>query len=129
MKKTLYILLALALLLLPVYALAEGEALPTEPFTWEYLVTILGATVATTLVVQLLKLPLDKIWHIPTRIVAYVIALAIMLLATHFTSGLTWSNACLAALNAVIVALAAYGSYEVAVKKIEEHRANAESNG
>ena len=129
MKKFMFILLALAIMLLPVIALAEGEALPAEPFTWEYLATIAGATVATMLIVQLLKLPLDKVWHIPTRIVAYIIALIIMLLATHFTIGLTWSNACLAALNSVIVALAAMGGYEATFRKVEEYRANAESNG
>ena len=42
--------------------------LPTEPFTWEYLATIAGATAATLLIVQQLKLPLDKLWKIPTRI-------------------------------------------------------------
>jgi len=115
-------------LLLCSVALAEGE-LPTEPFTWEQLATIAGATLATLLIVQLLKLPLDKVWKIPTRIIAYVIALIVMLLATHFTIGLTWSNVGLAALNAVIVALSAYGAYELTFKKIEEYRANAESNG
>ena len=115
-------------LLLCSVALAEGE-LPTEPFTWEQLATIAGATLATLLIVQLLKLPLDKVWKIPTRIIAYVIALIVMLLATHFTIGLNWSNVGLAAINAVIVALAAMGAYEVTFKRIEEYRANAESNG
>jgi hypothetical protein len=115
-------------MLVPVMALAEGE-LPTEPFTWEELATIAGATLATLLIVQLLKLPLDKVWKIPTRIIAYVIALIVMILATHFTVGLTWSNVGLAAINAVIVALAAMGAYEMTFTKIEEYRANAESNG
>ena len=109
-------------------ALAEGE-LPTDPFTWEQLATIAGATLATLLIVQLLKLPLDKVWKIPTRIIAYVIALIVMLLATHFTIGLTWSNVGLAAINAIIVALAAMGAYEVSFKRIEEYRATKESNG
>ncbi len=129
MKKMLFILLALTVLLLPVLALAEGEALPTEPFTWEQLATIAGATTATLLIVQLLKLPMDKIWKIPTRFIAYVIALVIMIIATAATTGLTWSNAGLAAINAVIVALAAMGAYEVTFRRVEEYRANAESNG
>lgn len=129
MKKlfTCIIVFLMSLLLCSV-ALAEGE-LPTDPFTWEQLATIAGATLATLLIVQLLKLPLDKVWKIPTRIIAYVIALVVMLLATHFTMGLTWSNVGLAAINAVIVALAAMGAYEITFKKIEEYRANAESNG
>lgn len=129
MKKlfTCLILMLMSLLLCSV-ALAEGE-LPTEPFTWEQLATIAGATLATLLIVQLLKLPLDKVWKIPTRIIAYVIALIIMIVATHFTIGLTWSNAGLAAINAVIVALAAMGGYEITFAKIENYRANKESNG
>ena len=128
MKKLFALLMAIAMLLIPVMALAEGE-LPTEPFSWEQLATIAGATMATLLIVQLLKLPLDKVWKIPTRIIAYVIALVIMIVATAFTVGLTWSNAGLAAINAVIVALAAMGAYEVTFAKIENYRANKESNG
>ena len=129
MKKlyTCLVLILMSLLMCSV-ALAEGE-LPTDPFTWEQLATIAGATLATLLIVQLLKLPLDKVWKIPTRIIAYVIALAVMILATHFTMGLTWSNVGLAAINAVIVALAAMGAYEMTFKKIEEYRATKESNG
>lgn len=118
MKKIyLCLVLLMTLLLTCSVALAEGE-LPTEPFSWEQLATIAGATLATLLVVQLLKLPIDKVWKIPTRIVAYVIALVIMILATHFTVGLTWNNTILAAVNAVIVALAAMGAYEVTFAKL-----------
>lgn len=117
MKKIFWCLMLIMAFLLPVTALAEGE-LPTDPFSWEQLATIAGATLATLLVVQLLKLPIDKIWKIPTRIVAYVIALVVMLLATHFTVGITWSNGILAAVNAVIVALAAMGSYEITFAKL-----------
>ena len=118
MKKIIYcLLLIMALGLMCSVAMAEGE-LPTDPFSWEQLATIAGATLATLLVVQLLKLPIDKIWKIPTRIVAYVIAIVVMLLATHFTVGITWSNGILAAVNAVIVALAAMGSYEITFAKL-----------
>ena len=120
MKKLLLCLVLLtAMLLTCSVALAEGE-LPTEPFTWEQLATIAGATLATLLVVQLLKLPIDKVWKIPTRLVAYAIALVVMILATHFTAGLTPQNAILAAVNAVIVALAAMGSYELTFAKLKE---------
>lgn len=121
MKKLLLCFMLLtAMLLVCSTAFAEGE-LPTEPFSWEQLATIAGATMAVLLIVQMLKLPIDKVWKLPTRIVAYVIALIVMLLATHFTIGLTWSNAMLAAVNAVIVALAAMGSYELTFAKIEKH--------
>ena len=91
--------------------------LPMEPFTWEYLATIAGATAATLLIVQLLKLPLDKLWKIPTRIWVYLIALVLMLLATVFTTGLSVETALLTAVNAVIVALAAMGAYDLTFAK------------
>lgn len=117
MKKILYCLLLIAMLtLMCSVAIAEGE-LPADPLDWNQLATIGGATMITLLIVQLLKLPVDKIWKVPTRIVAYVIALIVMLLATYFTTGITLSNALLAAVNAVIVALAAMGSYEVTFAK------------
>lgn len=120
-KKIGMLLFMIAMILLPVAALAEGE-LPVDPFSWEQLATIAGATTATLLIVQLLKLPLDKVWKIPTRIVAYVIALVLMIVATAFTVGLTWRNAGLAAVNAVIVALAAMGAYEVTFHKLEDKK-------
>ena len=119
MKKLYCSLVLLAsLLLISSVAMADGE-LPTEPFTWEYLATIAGATLATLLIVQLLKLPLDRVWKLPTRIVVYFIALVILLCATMFTSGLTVQNGILTAVNAVIVALAAMGAYEVTFRKLE----------
>ena len=118
MKKLFLCLMLLLVLLLPVVALAEGE-LPTEPFTWAQLATIAGATAATVLIVQLLKLPLDKVWKIPTRIVVYFISLVLLLLATWFTDGLTLQTGLLTAVNAVIVALAAMGAYEITFRKLE----------
>ena len=130
MKKIFWCLMLLLALLLPVAALAEGE-LPTDPFTWAQLATIAGATLATVLIVQLLKLPLDKIWKIPTRIVVYFISLIILLLATLFTDGLTLQTGLLTAVNAVIVALArdedewrgalaAMGAYEITFRKLDD---------
>lgn len=121
MKKFFAIIL-LVLMLLPIVALAEGE-LPTEPFTWAQLATIAGATAAVLLIVQLLKLPLDKVWKIPTRIVVYIISLILLLLATLFTDGLTVQTGLLTAVNAVIVALAAMGAYEMTFRKLDEKRA------
>ena len=117
--KKFFMFLFLILLLLPVMAFAEGE-LPTEPFTWAYLVTIGGATVAVLLFVQVIKMPLDKIWKIPTKIVVYFVSLVVLLLATHFTTGLTVSDGFLAAFNALIVTAAAWGLYGVTFKKLDE---------
>ena len=106
-------------------AAAVTDPLPVDPFDWTQLATIAGATVATLLIVQLLKLPIDKVWKIPTRIIVYVIALIIMIAATYFTDGMTWEKVGLSAVNAVIVALAAMGSYELTFRKYDEKKREA----
>ena len=121
MKKFITFLLLALIMILPAVALAEGD-LPTDPFTWVQLVTISGATLAVLLLVQVLKLPIDKIWKIPTRIVVYVISLIVLLLATHFTTGLTVSDGILAAFNALIVTLAAMGAYELTFRKYDDNK-------
>lgn len=100
-------------------AVTEPTPIPTDPFDWTQLATIAGATLATLLIVQLLKLPLDKVWKIPTRIVVYVIALIIMTAAAYFNGELTGERFGLAAVNAVIVALAAMGTYELTFAKLD----------
>jgi len=126
--KKLFIILFVLLAILPTVALAEG-AIPSDPFTWAQLATVAGATAAVLLIVQLLKLPLDKVWKIPTRAVVYVISLAILLLATIFTEGITLQTGLLTALNAVIVALAAMGSYEVTFRKLDEKKLQPPDEG
>lgn len=138
MKKVMIFLVAMALLILPVAAAAEAAApvqeneiqenVPAEetttaglksPFTWTYLATIAGATAATLLIAQFTKMPLDRVWKIPTRALVYVIAFLILLLAQLFTGGMTVDKFVLTAVNAFVVALAAYGSYELTFAKIE----------
>ena len=134
MKKLLslvLLLLAVTLFAFPVSALAEDTAdattgitaseagTPAEPFTWQYLASIAGAAAFTLLVVQFLKAPLDKIWKIPTRVFAYIIALLTMLVATAFTTGLDIQTALLAVVNAFIAALTAYGAYEFTFAKLD----------
>jgi hypothetical protein len=92
----------------------EQSGLPTEPFTWKALGTIAGCTAFALLFVQLIKAPLDKVWHIPTRLVVYVVCLIVMLLSAAFgEGGLTVQTGLLAAVNAVIPTLAAMGAYEM----------------
>ena len=129
MKKV-FVWLLLLLFLLPVVAMAEQLAeaaaevvaseIPTNPVTWEQLATIGGAALATMLIVQLLKLPLDKVWKIPTWIIVFVIAFVVLILATYFTDGLSWNTALLTVINAVIVALTAMGGYEMTFAKFEK---------
>ena len=128
MKKFAFALFAL--LLFPALACAEAlvevatevvaSEIPTNPVSWDQLATIGGAAMATMLIVQLLKLPLDKVWKIPTRIIVFFISFVILILATYFTKGLTWDSALITVVNAVIVALTAMGGYELTFKKIED---------
>ena len=132
MKKILSFLI-LIFLLLPAVCGAEAlvevatevvaSEIPTNPVTWEQLATIGGAALATMLIVQLLKLPLDKVWKIPTRIVVFFIAFVVLILATYFTDGLSWNTALLTIINAVIVALTAMGGYELTFAKLEKLKA------
>lgn len=136
MKKILFLicsLLLVSVLLGPCIGIAETTDVPTadvtdtvivadvpaEPFTWQYLATIAGAAAFTLLVVQFFKVPLDKIWKIPTRLLAYIIALITMIVATAFTTGLDAQTIFLAAVNAFIAALTAYGAYELTFSKAD----------
>ena len=115
--------LTILVLMLPISAFADGAAnVPDvnagEPFTWAYLATIAGAAAFTLIFVQFFKVPMDKVWKIPTRVFAYIVALVTMLVATAFTTGLGIQTALLAAVNAIIAALTAYGAYEVTFAKI-----------
>lgn len=130
MKKVLILMLALiALVAVMGCALAMEAELPVEempdtnaaePFDWGYLATIAGAAAFTLLIVQFFKLPLDRVWKMPTRVFAYLVALGIMLVATAFTAGLKWENALLVCANAFIAAMTAYGAYELTFKKIDK---------
>ena len=137
MKKIFALILALVIILAIGAAFAEGisESPVADPvvadtvtvaeekaYTWEYLATIAGATAATLLIVQFLKLPIDKVWKIPTRIIAYVIALIIVILAQYFTTGLDAQRALLCVINAFVVALAAFGAYDLTFAKSDRNR-------
>lgn len=128
--KKLLLFVVLFVMVLPAVVIAEEmvlevaasvveSELPTNPFSWEQLATISGAALATMLIVQLLKLPIDRVWKIPTRIIVFMIAAIVMLLATYFTKGLSADTAILTILNAVIAALTAMGGYELTFAKFE----------
>ena len=129
--KKIFACLILLLILIPCVVLAEAEIaevaaeivtseIPVEPVTWDQLATVAGTALITMLIVQYTKMPLDKVWKIPTRIIVFLISLITMLTATYFTNGLEWSNALLTVFNALIAALAAMGGYEMTFAKIEK---------
>ena len=69
-----------------------------EFFTWAVLLTYAGATLATSLVTQLIK-GVGFIDKIPTRLTSYIIALVVLVAATFFTSPLNWALFSVKALN------------------------------
>ena len=92
----------------------EGKKM--EFFTWNTLLTYTGATLITTLVTQLLK-GVGFIDKLPTRVFSYIVALVVMLLAHIFTGSMTWANAGLCVVNAVVVSLAANGAFDMTLQK------------
>jgi len=85
--------------------------IPETFFTWADLVSYAGATLAVLTIVQFTK-DLPGISKIPTRVWAYLLSLTLLVLATVFTSDkVTASDIGLCVINAVIVAMAAVGSY------------------
>lgn len=85
--------------------------IPETFFTWADLATYAGATLAVLTIVQFTK-ELPGIVKIPTRLWAYILSVIILVLATVFTvDKITPSVILLCLVNAVIVAMAAVGSY------------------
>lgn len=87
----------------------------SEFFNWSILETYAGATLATTLVTQLLK-GIGFISRIPTQLFSYAVALVILLASTFFTGVMTWDAAALCVVNAVVVSLASNGAFEAVAK-------------
>ncbi|MGI6192696.1 MAG: hypothetical protein ACOYI3_03940 [Christensenellales bacterium] len=90
-----------------------------EFFTWSSLGTYAGAVLLTTLITQLIK-GIGFIAKIPTRIVSYVIALAVLLSANAAAGTLDWATAGLCAVNAVVVALASNGTHDAAAAALKK---------
>lgn len=80
-------------------------------FTWTMLATYAGATIATTLVTQMLK-GISFIDRIPTRIFSFIVALVVLIASTFFTNELTINTAILCVFNAVVVSLASNGTFD-----------------
>jgi hypothetical protein len=89
-----------------------------EFFTWAMLGTYAGAVIAVTLITQLIK-EWGALKAIPTRLVSYVTALVILLAAAAFNDALTVADGVLCLFNAVVVSLAANGSFDLVKKKTE----------
>ncbi len=81
-------------------------------FTWSLLGSYSGAILAVTLITQFVK-GIGFIDKIPTRFTSWIVAVVVLILAQAFTAQLTVSSAVLTLLNAVVVSLAANGTYDL----------------
>ena len=87
--------------------------------SWDILGTYAGVTMIVTLIVQYLKLPLDKVWKIPTRVLVYVISCIVLILTQVFLKTFSFDNLILSLLNGFVVSFASFGAYEVTFKKFD----------
>lgn len=95
-----------------------------EFFTWEMLATYAGACVATGLVTYFI----DKLFkNVPTQVVAYFVALVILLLANLFTGTLTLPSGILCVFNAVLVCGGTSGVISGARRLVKGKNENNES--
>lgn len=122
------LLMTVLLLILPTLALGEdllSLETPASFFSWETIGTFSGAVATVVFVVQLLKLPLDKVKHIPTQYVVYAMSLLVLLLAQAFVpglGGLTWERGILCVFNAILVCLTAMSVYTVMIQTPETEK-------
>lgn len=80
-------------------------------FDADMLMTYSGATLAVALITQFFK-EIRWLDRLPTRFVSYCTALIIMVGASLAHGRASWSELALVPINAVVVALAANGSFE-----------------
>ena len=90
-----------------------------ELLSWEMMGTYAGATAFVTLIVQYFKLPLDKVWKIPTRIFVYIVSCLVLIIANIAMKTFSLETFILSLLNGFVIACASFGAYEVTFKKIE----------
>ena len=90
--------------------------IPESFFDWAQLTTYAGAVLAVTVVVQFTK-DLPCVRSIPTRVWAYAVAAVLHILSTLFTADeITAAVVLMCLLNAVLVAMAAVGGYDITHK-------------
>ena len=84
--------------------------------SWPTLATFSGAVAAVVFLVQFLKVPLDNLKKVPTRIIVYIVSFAVLLVAKIFTEPqFSVETVALCLVNAILVALSAMSLYEQAI--------------
>lgn len=86
--------------------------------TWANLGTLAGAMAAVLVIVQYVKPLIPKL---DTRVLALVVSVIILEAATAISGG-TVQDYGLAILNAILVASAAMGAYEVTFKAVDDKK-------
>lgn len=95
----------------------------TAFLSWDILATFSGAVGLTVIIVQLLKLPIDKVWKIPTRYLVYAVCFTIMLAAQFFIgSAMSLQTVAVTAINAVLGTLTAMSLYEQIIELPEQKK-------
>ena len=89
--------------------------IPDSFFDWQMLGTYAGATLAVMVIVEFTK-ELPGIKAIPTRLWAYFMAVVLLILSAVFTGKVDAPTVFLCLVNAVIVAMAAVGGYDITHK-------------
>ena len=87
-----------------------------ELFTWEYLASAAGAASAVTLLTQFAK-KFKYFEKVDTQLLSYFVSLFVMYSAAFFTGTVTAPSAAIIPFNAIIIMLAANGTYETIVKR------------
>ncbi len=90
-----------------------------EFLTWNFLGTMGGVVMATTLITQFLKMPLDKVWKIPTRFIVFLIALILLFAFDLVTGAFKPDRSILLILDAVVASMTSMGTYENTFKRLE----------
>ena len=83
---------------------------------WKILATYAGAAAMTGIITQLIK-NVGPLKSVPTRLISYLVAVAVLLLAEFFTDDLSVSAAVLTLFNAAVVSLATNSIYDIAGKE------------
>ena len=116
-------LMMMTLLLLCAPALCEA-ALPEDDaqpvYTWAYVGTTAGAAAAAALITQYTKEWLDRLRHVPTRLVVLLLCLLFMVGSRAAQGALALQDLPIVLLNAVIAATSAMGMYQVTFARLED---------
>lgn len=106
-----YLLITLLTFCLMACTIALAAPAEGEFVSWPELTTYAGAVLAVTLITQFVK-QIPGVGRVNPQLLAYIVAVIIMIAAEYFNGSLSVSGAVLCLVNAVIVSLAANGAYD-----------------